>query len=374
MKKPFVFGVPADDLHFIGREQEIKRLEANFQNGVNTILMSPRRWGKTSLINHVAEHMTNRELIIVRMDIFACRSEYDFYNTFSSEILRQTSSKIDEWKKLARGFIERLTPKISVSPDKMAEYTVSLGITPKTHTPEEVLSLPEVIAGRKGVHIVVCIDEFQQVGDFPDSLRIQKKMRSVWQHQKDVSYCLYGSKKHMMMSLFQKKSFPFYQFGDVQNLGLIPLSDWTPYIKDRFEIAGKSISDIDVEKICSTVEYQSSYVQQLAYSVYLHTDNTVTPGGIEASIEDLVSQNTGVFVEQVKSLTTYQINFLKAVNSGISTGFGESSIRDEYNLGSASNIPRLKEALINKELIELTMDGYVIGDPVLKMWLNKVLL
>ena len=83
MEKPFVFGVPADNVHFIGRESEIERLSANMRYGVNTVLMSPRRWGKTSLVNKVAESFSNdKERIIIRMDIFACRSEYDFYNVF----------------------------------------------------------------------------------------------------------------------------------------------------------------------------------------------------------------------------------------------------------------------------------------------------
>ena len=73
--------------------------------------MSPRRWGKTSLVNRVAKSASGKERIIVQMDIFACRSEYDFYNTFSSAILKQTASKTDEWKDLTKGFIERLTPK-----------------------------------------------------------------------------------------------------------------------------------------------------------------------------------------------------------------------------------------------------------------------
>ena len=149
MQRPFVFGVPADEPYFIGREKESARLEANFRYGVNTVLMSPRRWGKTSLVNRVAKSASGKERIIVQMDIFACRSEYDFYNAFSSAILRQTASKIDEWKDLAKGFIERLTPKISVAPEPGSEYSVSLGITPKTHTPEEVLSLPEQIAHQK---------------------------------------------------------------------------------------------------------------------------------------------------------------------------------------------------------------------------------
>lgn len=372
MEQPFIFGVPADDLHFIGREKEIFRLSSAFKHGLNTILMSPRRWGKTSLVNRVAKNTAQKDLLIVQMDIFACRSEYDFYNTFSSEILRQTSSKIDEWKKLAKGFIERLTPKISISPDNVAEYSVSLGITPRTHSPQEVLALPELIAKRKGVHMVVCIDEFQQVGDFSDSLSVQKRMRSVWQHQENVSYCLYGSRKHMMMSLFQKKNYPFYQFGEVLNLEPIALQDWIPYIGSRFEDAGKSISDAAIAKICEAVEYQSSYVQQLAYSVYLRTEKEVTDDLINESVDDIVSQNTAVFLEQTQSLTTYQLNFLRAVYDGIRKGYGEAYVREEYNLGSASNIPRLKQSLINKELIDLTADGYVIADPVLKIWLKKI--
>ena len=374
MEKPFVFGVPADDVHFIGRENEIERLSANFRYGVNTVLMSPRRWGKTSLVNRVSGLFSkDRERIIVRMDIFACRSEYDFYNVFSSEIIKQTASRIDEWKELAKGFIERLTPKISVNPDHTAEYSVSLGITPKTHTPKEILSLPQIIAERKKCDIVICIDEFQQIGEFPDSLSVQKRLRTEWQGQKNVSYCLYGSKMHMMMNLFQKKSYPFYRFGENLNLKPIPLETWIPYIRNRFEAFGKSISDSLIEKICQSVEYQASYVQQLAYSILLMTDREATMVSLKGGIEDLVSQNSGTFVEQTQSLTSYQLNFLRAVLDGVNQGFGESAIREQYNLGSPSNIARLKQALIDKELIEQTESGIIIGDPVLRFWLKRLL-
>lgn len=374
MEKPFVFGVPADNVHFIGRESEIERLSANMRYGVNTVLMSPRRWGKTSLVNKVAGSLSNdKERIIIRMDIFACRSEYDFYNVFSSELLKQTASKIDEWKIIAKGFIERLTPKISVNPDHMAEYSVSLGITPKTHTPDEVLSLPQIIAERKKCDIVICIDEFQQIGEFPDSLSVQKKLRTVWQGQKNVSYCLFGSKMHMMMKLFQKKSYPFYRFGEILNLKPIPLETWIPYIKSRFDVFGKSISDTMIERICQTVEYQASYVQQLAYSILLLTDRDATETVFNAGVNDLISQNSGTFLEQTQSLTSYQLNFLRAVIDGISQGFGESSVREQYNLGSPSNIARLKQALIDKELIEQTETGIIIGDPVLRLWLSNLL-
>ena len=373
MEQPFVFGVPADSPYFIGREKELARLQSNFKYGINTILISSRRWGKTSLVNRIAQSAKEKNRIIVRLDIFACRSEYDFYNTFSAAILRQTSSRLDEWKELARGFIERLTPKVSLSPGPGSEYSVSLGISPKTHTPDEVLSLPETIAQRKNCRLVICIDEFQQVGEFPDSLEVQKRLRGAWQHQKHVSYCLYGSKMHMMTRLFLKKSYPFYRFGEVLNLEPIPLQTWIPYIQGRFAAFGKQIDQRYIEQICETVACQSSYVQQLAYSVFLLSDKEVTDDSFARAVEDLVAQNSNVFIEQTQSLTTYQMNFLRAVMDGISRGFGEAEIREKYHLGSPSNINRLKNSMVEKELVELTENGFVLSDPVLKHWLKRIL-
>lgn len=373
MNRPFVFGVPVDDTHFIGREKEISRLSNNFNFGVNTIILAPRRWGKTSLVNKVTGLFSSEKTIIVRMDIFACRSEYEFLNLFSSEVLRQTSSRIDELKELAKGFIERLTPKISLSPDAVSEYSISLGITPKTHSPEEVLRLPQIIAERKHCEIIICIDEFQQIGEFPDSLNVQKRLRTFWQNQKNVHYCLYGSRMHMMSNLFQKKSYPFYKFGDILNIAPIPLEEWVPYIRDRFKANGLTIEEPEIKQICESVEYQASYVQQLSYSVMLLSSGKVSSEDIDNGIEDLISQNSIAFIEQTKSLSGYQMNFLRAVVDGIHSGFGEANVREKYNLGSPSNIPRLKNALIGKELIELSGNGIAIGDPVLRLWLKKIM-
>lgn len=373
MDKPFIFGVPVEDSHFIGREDEIKRLATNFKYGVNTILISPRRWGKTSLVNKVAGMVTSKQLLVVKMDIFSCRNEYDFYNVFSEAILKQTASKVEEWKDVAKGFIERLSPKISMSPDPLSEYSLSLGITAKTHTPEEVLQLPETIAQRKGCHILICIDEFQQVGEFPDSLTVQKRMRSVWQHQNNVSYCLYGSKVHMMTNLFQKKSYPFYKFGEMLYLKPISFDAWKNYISGRFEHEGKHISEEQIQRLCETVEYHSSYVQQLAYCTLLLTKEEVTDEVLSMATDDLISQNSSVFIEQTQSLTSYQLNFLRAVLFGVHNGFNEKEVRESFDLGVPSNIARLKKSLVDKELIEYTEIGVEIGDPVLRLWLQKVL-
>lgn len=170
-----------------------------------------------------------------------------------------------------------------------------------------------------------------------------------------------------------EKSYPFYHFGEMLNLEPIPLQTWIPYIQGRFATFGKRINEQYIKQICDTVEYQASYVQQLSYSVLLLSENEVTDESFAQAVNDLLAQNNNVFIEQTQSLTSYQLNFLRAVLDGVSSGFGEASVRERYNLGSPSNITRLKTSMIDKELVELTEKGIVLSDPVLKLWLDKIL-
>ena len=213
MEKPFVYGTAVDKENFTDREMETQRLKLNFENGINSVLISPRRMGKTSLVKKVASMISDPQVKVVYMDIYKCRTEYDFYEKFASTIIQATSSKVEQMLANAKEFIMTITPKISVNPDMNSEYSLSLGIAPQKNTAEEVLSLPERIAQKKGIRIVVCIDEFQQIGEMSDSMTVQKTLRSVWQHQHLTSYCLFGSKQHMMANLFYSRKMPFYQFG-----------------------------------------------------------------------------------------------------------------------------------------------------------------
>lgn len=199
---------------FTDRIEETKRIKADIEHGINVILISPRRMGKTSLVKKVISEIDNPEIKVVYMDIYDCRSEYDFYNRFAETIMKSMSNKLEQVVENIKQFLVRVSPKISFSPDPTSEYSLSLGITPKDYSPEEILNLPERIAQEKGIRMVVCIDEFQQIGKFPDTLTVQKKLRGAWQHHQNVSYCFFGSKKHLMESIFQNRRMPFYMFGE----------------------------------------------------------------------------------------------------------------------------------------------------------------
>lgn len=371
MKKPFIYGTSVEGDNFTDRVKETKRLKLDFENGLNTILISPRRMGKTSLVAKVSKMIDNEDIKIVHMDIYDCRSEYDFLNRFASAILKATAGKMDMVASTIKEFLTRVVPTLKFSLDPASEFSLSLGITPEIYQPDEILNLPEVIAKKRGIHIIVCIDEFQQIGEFPDSLNVQKRMRSAWQHHKNASYCMYGSKKHLMMKLFQNKRMPFYKFGETMFLERIPTEDWVEFIQKRFESRGKSISEDYALRICQITDRHSSYVQELSWDVFAETDDIVNEESFSEGVRELLRQNSTLFQSKIETLTSYQMNFIKAICNGVHSDFGSKQIIDTYRLGTKSNIARLKTSLEDKELVETSKGITTITDPIFELWFKQ---
>ena len=371
MSKPFVYGTAVFGENFTDRKEETRRLKMNFEAGMNTILISPRRTGKTSLVYRAAEQIKDPSIRIVMMDIYDCRDEFEFYERFATTILKSLATKAEQAMSLAKSFLSRLSPKIALSPDPAQDFSISLGIGPKTEKPEEILALPEVIAQKRKLNIVVCIDEFQQVGEFPDTLAFQKKVRGVWQLQKRVSYCLFGSKKHMMDKLFQDENMPFYHFGDRMFLDAIPREEWIEFIIRRFGTRNMKISEELAGKLCDKVQLYSSYVQQLAWNVMIESGEEVSEQNLESGYELLIRQTSALFVRQLANLTVYQMNYLKAVDAGIHQGFSSSDVLEGYRLGSKSNVSRIESVLLGKELIDKREDGVYFADPVFAYWFHR---
>lgn len=370
-ENPFVFGKAAEGIHFTDREEDAKRLSANLTHGVSTILVSPRRWGKTSLVKKVISEIDDPKIKPVFIDIFHCKSEYEFYHVFATAIIKQVSSKLDEWMEMAKMFLSNVSPRFSFGSDPMNDFSLSFEWNPKDESEAEILQLPEKIAKKKNIRLVVCIDEFQQVADVADSVNFQKKLRSVWQHQQNVTYCMFGSKKHLMNYIFNERSMPFYKFGDFLFLKKIPTEKWVSFIVTMFRTTGKTITDKQAASICEATENQSSYVQHLAWIVWYKTDSVVTEENIASAIDDLLEQNKVFFQREVEQLSELQMNFLKALADGVTTGLSRKEIVRKYRLESSANVQSVKKALVKKDLIDVDGQEVNLNDSLFKLWLKR---
>ena len=122
--KPFIYGVSVEGENFTDRKLETKRLKLNFENGINSILISPRRMGKTSLVKKVSSMIDDPKIKVVYIDIYKCRTEFDFYDKFASSILRATATKIDRMIEDAKEFITSIAPKINYSPEPNTDFSL----------------------------------------------------------------------------------------------------------------------------------------------------------------------------------------------------------------------------------------------------------
>ena len=368
---PFVFGKAAEGSYFTDRQEDAKRLTANLTHGINTILISPRRWGKTSLVKKVIAEIDHPEIKTVFLDIFQCKSEWEFYRAFATAVIKQTASKLEEWVEMAKTFLASISPKFTFGPDPMTDFSISFEWDKKDDTILDVLQLPEKIAQRRGIRLLVCLDEFQQMAEFADSVTFQKKLRSVWQHQQHVTYCMFGSKKHLLENIFNDKSMPFYKFGDLMFLKKIPTDEWIPFICDKFSETGKSITPEQAGRICEATDNLSSYVQQLSWVAWYKSGDTVIDADVEEAINDLLEQNKVFFQREVEQLPELQLNFLRAVADGVTRGQTRKEVIRKYRLETSANVQAIKKSLVKRDLIEVNDDEVTFNDSLFKLWLKR---
>jgi len=371
MKTPFIFGRIAKDENFTDRENETKHLVSNFRSLINTVIISPRRWGKSSLVAKAAEEACSADnhVRICFVDMFSIRAEEQFYSNLANAVLKATSSKWEESVDSAKRFFRHLVPKIVLNADLTNEFSLNFDWKELKANPDEVLDLAEKIAAEKKIKLIVCIDEFQNISAFDDPLFFQKRLRSHWQHHQYVAYCLYGSKRHMMLDVFSNPSMPFYKFGDLLFLGKIDTLSLTGFIRERFSATKKSISDDLSRLIVDLTDNHPYYVQQLSQQVWLRTKSACSEKTVREAHLSLVEQLSLLFATITETLTTNQINYLRALVAG-EKALSSSEVLIKYKLVSSATVTRSRGSLIEKEILDIVAGKISFQDPMYRFWLE----
>ena len=371
MNIPFSFGKIVCEDDFTDRMQETEKLLGNVRALTNTAIISPRRWGKSSLVSKVVNMLSeDSDYLIVKMNVFKCEDSQEFYALFAQSIMEQVSTSVETLISNAREFLSNLLPKVSFS-DPLSRYELSFGFdVVKNPVSEDILDLPQRIAAKRKKRLLICIDEFQQIGEFPNSLKFQKILRNHCQEQKDVAYILYGSKKHMMLNIFGEYKSPFYKFGDILFLPKISNDDWKAYITSRFEDTGKKITPEVAAYLAQLVENHPYYVQQLAQLSWLRCETDCSSETVDAALASLLDTLNLQFINIMDSLTEKQRNFLCALADGVSQLTAEATL-SSYRLGTNGNIRIIRNALLKRDIIDVEGRIARIQDPVFKLWLQR---
>lgn len=372
MDIPFIYGRLAEKESFIDRVEDRRELKNFLRHGINVILVSPRRWGKSSLVRTSMEELMQEEskIKVCFMDASKIHTKEEFYNKFASIVIQGVSSTLEQKLSDLVKFINRFTPSITIASDPMNSVEVNLKVNPVKESPENILQLPERIAEAKGIKIIVCIDEFQQLANLQKWKNLEAMLRAEWQLQHHTTYCLYGSKMHMMKDIFNKANSPFFKFGQLMNLKRIAKEYWIPYIMSNFKKTGKTISESQAECLCERVKYNSWYVQQYCFFLWAHTDKEVTQELLDNQLQLVLDTNEDLFLTEMDELTPTQIGMLKAIASG-EKHFNAKDVVETYGLGQPQSITRNKKVLVEKDLVEKHLQDFSFVDPVFELWLKR---
>ena len=373
MESPFQFGTLATKENFIDRNEDRAMLKQLLTSHINVMLISPRRWGKSSLVKRSMEELTSEknDIKVCFIDAFSISSEAEFYRTFASKVIECASSKFEKWAEDAKNLLNGVIPQLVIK-DQVTDFMAfDIKFKPEEKDKLTILQLPETLAKKKGIKIIVCIDEFQQLSNLAEYKDMEGKMRSVWQQQEQTTYCLYGSKRHMMMDIFNNSNNPFYRFGQVVFLDKITKNNWMPFIIEGFRKTNKHISEDYASQICDIVECHSWYLQQLSFFIWTKTEKEVTADDFNYGVKQLLNINTPMFQSDSNKLTPAQLELLRAIAAG-ETKFSSAEVNSKYNLGNPNTLAKNKRSLQEQDIIEKNKDNtFHFVDPIFKLWIEK---
>jgi AAA+ ATPase superfamily predicted ATPase len=266
---------------------------------------------------------------------------------------------------------QKILPVISFKIDPLNDIAIKFDWEETQKALDEIINLPEKIAIEKKIRIIICIDEFQNINQFSGDGRLEEILRAYWQHHQQVTYCLYGSKKHMMKEIFYSQSRPFFHFGDIIMLQKVPRENWIEFIINGFAKTNKKISEQIATEIIETADNHPEYVQQLAHFTWSSTELLADHDALVKAIELVLNSNRMFFQEICDNLSITQLNLLKALIHG-ETQFTSVEVMQKYKLGTPRNVFKNKESLEAKDIIDFSNNPPSFSDPFFKNWFQQV--
>ncbi len=357
-KNPFKFGTIVDGEFFTDREEEIARIKSFIMGENHMILISPRRYGKTSLIRKVLNESKRKYIYLDLQLVFSP-------DDFASQLLKRIY-RIFPMQKV-KGFIKsfRLIPSVIMNP-VTGETEISFKPGSGDLAPlEDVLNMIEKL-GSADNKIIVVLDEFQDIFRIHDGL--DRIMRSIMQNHSKINYIFMGSSESMIRDIFERKNSPFYRFGSLMTLKKIPARKFERFLNERFSVKTEHYEEL-VKSIMKITDFHPFYTQQLAFTVWeILGSSDYTDKIAERAADEIVQSHDNDYERIWNSLNRTDMSILAGMcQTGISPLSDEFS--RIYGTGASSTVFSALRRLTGKGFLVREKSGYTIDDPFFRRWI-----
>ena len=370
---PFIVTGKIAPAYFCDRVQESARLIKSLTNGNNMVIISPRRMGKTGLIQFCYEKPEiQKEYYTFFIDILHTSSLREFTYLLGREIYE---TLLPRNKKMAKLFVQTLksiSGKFGFDPiTGLPTFNVELGdIDRPEYTLEEIFQL--LVAADKSC--IVAIDEFQQIAKYPEK-NIEALLRTHIQKIRNCNFVFAGSERHMMQEIFMSSARPFYHSADIMELNAIAPEIYIPFIIGHFESRNRKISSENVEKVYNLFKGHTYYIQKTFNEAFADTleGDECNIETLHTAINNLIAYNDTIFREILSNIPEKQKELLYAIaKDGEAERITSAEFIKRHSLTSASSVQSATNKLLEKDIITEINKVYSVTDRLFGMWINNL--
>lgn len=378
MENPFIYGEIVPDEAFADREAELDRLVADLSSAQKVFLISPRRYGKSSLVHRALHTLSRHGALTVELTV----SSYSSYVAFLEGYARALATVETKWQRARAWLAEVITttrPELRYEAEEAGPGRFSVAF-PLVRTARdvnrlanEIFSLPGRLAAERKRHVVVALDEFQAIDAF-DGGEVEHALRAAAQQQRQVGYVFAGSEPSLMEKMIGPRR-PFYKAGPVLRLDKIPPAVFAEFIEARFARSGIRAEPglgAAIVDLAGNLPYD---VQRLAHETW---DDVRAAGGRRTGLEQLHATLTRLLAEQDtmfealwQRLTLAQRAVLRAVVLQGGRELLSADTRARHRLGGPSSIQASLAALIKHDLLLKEGPQYVVIDSLFREWIAR---
>lgn len=368
---PFITSGYVSPEYFCDRENETQQLVQNIQGHSHTVLISPRRMGKTGLI----EHCFNQEVIkndyhTFFLDIYSTMNLNDFVFLLGNRICRSLKTKDKQLMEMFVKVVKSIQFTIGFDEAGMMNGSFGLGDIKDSQRSLEEIFLYLAEAKRP---CVVAIDEFQQIEKYPEK-NVEALLRTYIQHCSNATFIFAGSQRHIIQNMFASASKPFYNSSSMMSLAPIAKEKYVEFAVRMFAIFGKVCAPEYIDNLYDTLEGHTWYMQAVLYLAFYMTDKKCSPTIINEALIKRVTDNEDVFESMYYGLSERQRSTLKAIAAeGKAKQTQSVAFIKKYGLTSASSVQSAIRQLMDKDLVTTEKGSYRVDDRFFGFWLKNQL-
>lgn len=373
-ENPFIFGEIIEEPNFVDRVTELDQLVRDLADGQKVFLLSPRRFGKSSLVALAMLKLRKRHIRTVSLTVSSYAGYTQFLEKFAEKVLRAAGpwDRVKDW---VTRFGRSVKPDISYNM-ATGEVSVSLGrgadFDPLPIAPE-VFAMPGELTRNGGFRMAICLDEFQQITEFNGG-SVENALRNQVQEQREVGYVFAGSQPSLMREMLSSRR-PFHKAGPQMFLDKIPAADWKEFLLHQFSRRGRKLGEEAINAILSTADLIPYDVQRIAHELWdyaeLRDKQEITAADVATVVEKLIAGQATWYETLWEQLSAGQRAALQALAERGTTDIYGEAVRREFRLGPASTVQRALQSLDAKDILDRYHDRYFFLDPLFPQWIRK---